>query len=261
VRRLHEFLVEDRRDHVAVLRIDREAALGALSRGLVTAIGDYLDELRADDSTRVLVLTGTGRGFIAGADIREYDGVSQADFDSYQRLSRTVFTALETLPQITIAAVNGYALGGGFEVALSCDLIIASDRAKFGLPEVRLGLLPGGGGTQRLARAAGVRFATEVVVTGRSLSAQELQSRGIVGQIHPGTVLLDRALELAEEIAAGAPVAVTAAKQLIRDTVGLPLADGLTAEQAVLSRLFATVDAAEGIRAFIDKRQPTFVGR
>lgn len=259
--RIHEHLVEDRRDHLAVLRIDREAALGALSGSLITALGAYLEELRTDASVRVLVLTGTGRGFIAGADITEYHGVTPARFADYQRLSRRVFSALETLPQITIAAVNGYALGGGFEVALCCDIVLAAERAKFGLPEVKLGLLPGGGGTQRLSRAAGPRFATEAVVTGRFLTPDELQQRGIVAQIHPGADLIGKAIELAEDIATNPPLAVAAAKRLIKTAAETPLQDGLSAEQDVLFGLFETADAAEGISAFLDKRQPRFVGR
>ena len=259
--RVHEHLVEDRRDHIALLRIDREAALGALSRGLVHALDGYLDDLADDESVRVLVLTGTGKGFIAGADIGEYHGVSAEEFATYQRLSRQVFGRLESLSQITIAAVNGYALGGGFEVALCCDLLVAADRARFGLPEVKLGLLPGGGGTQRLTRAAGIRFATEAVVTGRFLSPEELQQRGIVSQIHPAADLIDKTIELAEDIAANPPLAVAAAKQLIRSAPETALSDGLTVEHEVLFRLFDTADATEGIDAFLGKRQPRFVGR
>lgn len=244
-----------------MLRIDREAALGALSRGLVSALFGYLDDLAADESVRVLVLTGTGKGFIAGADISEYHGVSAEEFAGYQRLSRQVFGKLESLPQITIAAVNGYALGGGFEVALCCDLVVAADRARFGLPEVKLGLLPGGGGTQRLARAAGVRFTIEAVVTGRFLSPEELQRNGVVSQIHPAAELITKTVDLAEEIARNPPLAVAAAKPLIRSATETPLSDGLTAEHEVLFRLFDTADAAEGIDAFLAKRQPRFVGR
>lgn len=258
--RIGEHLIEDRRDHIALLRIDREPALGALSRGMVRALGEYLERLAADESVRVLIMTGTGKGFIAGADIGEYHQVSQADFDSYQRLSRQVFGLLESLPQLTIAAVNGYALGGGFEVALCCDIVLAADRAKFGLPEVKLGLLPGGGGTQRLTRAAGIRFATEVVVTGRFVNAEELLQRGIVSRIHPVVELIDKAVSLAEDVAANSPLAVAAAKRLIRSAAETPLEDGLTAEQQVLSRLFSTADAQEGISAFLEKRQPRFVG-
>ena len=259
--RVHEHLVEDRRDHVAVLRVDRESALGALSRGLVEALHDYLADLADDRSVRVLVLTGTGKGFIAGADISEYHGVGADDFAEYQRLSRRVFGRLESLPQITIAAVNGYALGGGFEVALCCDLVVAADRARFGLPEVKLGLLPGGGGTQRLTRATGVRFATEAVVTGRFLSPEELQRHGVIAQIHPTAELITKTIELAEAIAANPPLAVAAAKPLIRSAIETSLPEGLTAEHEVLSRLFDTADAAEGIDAFLTKRQPRFVGR
>jgi enoyl-CoA hydratase len=260
-RRLHDHLVEERLDGVALLRIDREEALGALSRGLVVALGEHLEELREDATVRVVVLTGTGRGFIAGADIREYDGVPPAAFDAYQRLSRRVFASLESLPQLTIAAVNGYALGGGFEVALCCDLILAAERARFGLPEVKLGLLPGGGGTQRLARQAGVRFAKEAVVTGRTFTAAELLARGLVTQVHPGEELVDKALELARAVAGNAPLAVAAAKRLVDDGVQVPLEVGWTLEQQVLSRLYRTQDATDGIAAFLEKREPRFTGR
>ncbi len=167
----------------------------------------------------------------------------------------------ESLPQITIAAVNGYALGGGFEVVLCCDIVMAADRARFGLPEVKLGLLPGGGGTQRLTRAAGTRFATEAVVTGRFLGAEELQQRGIVSRIHPAAELMNEATELAEQVAAHPALAVAAAKELIRTATRTPLPEGLDAEQQILSRLFTTADAVEGIGAFLDKREPRFVGR
>jgi enoyl-CoA hydratase len=260
-RQVHEHLVEERADGIAELRVDRPEALGALSRGMVTALHDYLADLHADESIRVLVVTGTGKGFVAGADVREYHGVSQGEFDSYQRLSRAVFSAVEALPQVTIAAVNGYALGGGFELALCCDLVLASERARFGLPEIKLGLLPGGGGTQRLARAAGVRFATEAVLTGRFCSAGELRDRGVVSEVHSPDELLPRTRELAATIAAQAPVAVRAAKRLVADGARMPLDVALTVEQQVLSRLYATADAREGVAAFLEKRQPVFVGR
>jgi len=258
--RIHEHLVEERRGPVAWLRIDREEALGALSRSLVTRLGAYLDELHSDDDVRVLVLTGTGKGFIAGADIAEYDRVSQAAFDDYQRLSRRVFTALEQLPQFTIAAVNGYALGGGFELALCCDMILASERAKFGLPEVKLGLLPGGGGTQRLARAAGIRFAKEAVVTGAFYPAQQMLDRGVVSRVCPPGDLAEAARVTAETVAGNAPLAVRAAKRLVDQGAQMPLDVGLAVEQQTLSGLYATRDGAEGIAAFLEKRDPQFTG-
>jgi enoyl-CoA hydratase len=259
-RRIHPNLVEHRADGVAVLRIDREDALGALSRSILERLHDYLLELRGDPDVRVLVLTGTGRGFVAGADITEYHGVSQAEFDDYQRLGRATFDRLAGLGQFSIAAVNGYALGGGFEIALCCDLIVASERAKFGLPEVKLGLLPGGGGTQRLARAAGVRFAKELVVTGRFAGTAELAAHGLVTKTCEPGRLLDEAMELARTIAGNAPLAVRAAKRLVDDGVQMPLDVGLTVEQAALSRLFDSADAQEGITAFVDKRDPAFRG-
>lgn len=260
-RQVHDHLVEERRGPVTLLRVDREDALGALSRGLVQALGGYLAELHADNDVRVLVLTGTGRAFVAGADITEYDGVSPAAFDDYQRLSRRVFCALEALPQITIAAVNGYALGGGFEIALCCDLVVASERARFGLPEVKLGLLPGGGGTQRLSRAAGARFAKEAVVTGDFYGATELHRRGVISRVCAPENLHDAALELAERIATNAPLAVRAAKRLVDRAAAVPLETGLDLEQQVLSELYRTEDGAEGVAAFLQKRSARFTGQ
>ncbi|MBF8191052.1 enoyl-CoA hydratase/isomerase family protein [Nonomuraea sp. K274] len=259
--RVHRHLVETREGAVAVLRVDREEALGALSKSMVGALGEYLRELRGRTDVRVLVLTGTGRGFIAGADIGEYHNVDLAAFDAYQRLSRSVFEELEQLPQPVIAAVNGYALGGGFEVALCCDLIIASERARFGLPEVKLGLLPGGGGTQRLSRAIGTRATKELVMTGRTMKAEEADRLRLLCRVVPADDLLPTALELAQELAARAPLAVREAKRLIDDGIQQSLGAALTTEQSVLSRLFGTADAAEGIDAFIAKREPRFHAR
>ena len=257
----HPNLVEDRRDQVAILRVDREDRLGALSREMVEALQRYGEGLADDPDVRVLVLTGTGRGFIAGADINEYEGVDQAAFDAYQRLSRQTFDAMENLPMPTIAAVNGYAFGGGFELALCCDLIVASTSARFALPEVSLGLLPGGGGTQRLTRAIGKRAAKEMVMTGRRISPEEAQSFGLIARLTSPEDLMGSALEVAEELASKAPLAVREAKRLIDDGVEAPLPTALTLEQRVLSALFATEDAREGIRSFIEKRSPRFVGR
>jgi enoyl-CoA hydratase len=260
-RRIHDHLEERRTgDGITVLRIDREEALGALSRSILETLRDYLTELERDERTRVLILTGTGKGFIAGADIGEYHGVSQADFDDYQRLGRLVFSGVEALPQYTIAAVNGFALGGGFEIALCCDAIVASERAKFGLPEVRLGLLPGGGGTQRLARTLGTRFTTRLVVTGELVPAAELDRRGLLEGVHAPDDVLPAALELARAAAGNAPLPVRAAKRLVAVGVELGIDDALTLEQQVLSELFASADAKEGIAAFVEKRPPQFRG-
>jgi len=257
---LVEGLVEDRRDDVAVLRVERPDRLGALSRPMVEVLGHYLDQLRSDPTVRVFVLTGTGRGFIAGADVTEYHETSQQDFDAYQRLSRRTFDALESLPIPTIAAVNGYAFGGGFEVALCCDFILAATAARFALPEVGLGLIPGGGGTQRLARAIGVRATKEVVLAGARLSAEQLATHGLICRVVDHEQLLGTAIELADKLAAAAPLAIRAAKQVIDAGLQSALPTALTLEQRALSGLFATADAREGIDAFIHKRAAHFAG-
>jgi enoyl-CoA hydratase len=259
--RVHDHLVEDRRDQVAVLRVDREAALGALSRSMVEALGAYLEDLARDGDVRVLVLTGTGRGFIAGADVGEYHRRAQEEFDAYQRLSRGVFDLLAGLPQATIAAVNGYALGGGFEVVLCCDLVVASAEARFGLPEVKLGLVPGGGGTVRLPRAVGPRLAKDLLMTGRSMPADEAERHGLVARVTAPQDLLDDAVTLAERIAGRAPLAVREGKRLVDGGLDRDIASALDEEQRCLSRLFATADATEGIAAFLAKREAVFRGR
>ncbi|GAA2756451.1 enoyl-CoA hydratase-related protein [Actinopolymorpha rutila] len=258
--RVHEHLVETRQGSVATLRIDREEALGALSRDMVAGLGDYFRAVRGSD-IRVLVLTGTGRGFVAGADVGEYAHASRAEFDAYQRLSRSVFGELEQLPQPTIAAVNGYALGGGFELALCCDFIVASTAARFGLPEVKLGLTPGGGGTQRLARAIGTRATKELVLTGRVIRPDEAQRRGLLTQVMEPDELVPHVAGFAAELAGHAPLAIREAKRLIDDGVQQPLDVALTAEQAALGRLFDSEDGREGIAAFLEKRDPRFTGR
>lgn len=255
---VHEHLVEDQRGQVTVLRIDREKRLGALNEEIMRALGSYLRQLADDKSVRVLVITGTGRGFIAGADIGGYDDASVTDFSAFQFLSRQTFEALESLPQPTIAAVNGFALGGGFELTLCTDLVVATEGATFGLPEIKLGLLPGGGGTQRLARLVGERIAKEVVLTGRSLDAEEAEKLGLVTKRVPDQALMGETLKLAEHIAAQAPVAAREGKRVIHDGLLAPLPSALTLEQRALFALFGTEDAKEGIQAFMEKRDPKF---
>lgn len=259
--RIHENLTVARDGSISILRIDREEVFGALSRSMVEALGVYLRELRVSDETGVLIVTGTGRGFIAGADIGEYHGASQSEFDAYQRLSRSVFEELEALPQPTIAAVNGYAFGGGFELALCCDFIVASTKARFALPEVKLGLLPGGGGTQRLSRTVGMRLAKELIMTGRTLYPEDADKYGLLTRMSEPDNLSTTAFELAQQVLSGAPLAVRAAKRLVDDGSHQPLDVGLTTEQAVLSRLFASCDGKEGVAAFSEKREPRFEGR
>ena len=255
--RVHPNLVVDDLGFVRVLRIDREDKLGALSTNLVAALGIEFDKLANSNSIRSAILTGTGRGFIAGADIEEYAHATPAEFEHYQRFSREVFETLADLPQVTIAAVNGYAFGGGFELALCCDLIIASGRARFGLPEVKLGLIPGGGGLMRLAEAAGSRWAKEVIMSGRTVSPEEALERGIASEVIEEEHLLDRAISRAREFSANAPLAVGEVKALMQTSEKTRHA---AAERDVhaLVRLFASADGREGIEAFMEKRKAVF---
>ncbi|UNB53418.1 enoyl-CoA hydratase/isomerase family protein [Mycolicibacterium sp. YH-1] len=245
---------------IRVLRIDRVEKLGALSGDLVVALGAQIARIRSSRAIRAVVLTGTGRGFIAGADVGEYFQASVEEFSEYQLTSRRVFESLEALPQPTVAAVNGYAFGGGFELALCCDFIIASEHARFALPEVKLGLIPGGGGTQRLAQSAGVRFTKEIVMTGRTIRPDEALRRDLLIEVTDAEQLLPRAIHFATTLATSAPRAVREAKRVIDDGIVCDRRAALTAEQSALGRLFDSADGREGIDAFVHKRHARFTG-
>ena len=259
--RLTENLVLERKGAIEVLRIDREEALGALNFEIMEALGIYVEALATRQEVRVLVLTGTGRGFVAGADITGYHGASQAEFDAFQRRSRKTLDAVAGLPQVTICAVNGFALGGGFELALCCDFILVSEKARLGLPEIKLGLLPGGGGTQRLPRLVGAMRAKEILLTGRMITAAEAVSYGAALEACKPEDLMARSLALAELLARQAPVALAEGKRVVEDGLEMSQAAGLTFEQRVLGALYATQDGKEGIAAFVEKRDPQFEGR
>ena len=258
--RLHENLALERKGAIEVIRIDREEALGALNLAIMKALGNYVRELADRGEVRVLIITGTGKGFVSGADIDGYHGATQSEFDGFQRRSRRTFDAIAGLPQITICAVNGYALGGGFELALCCDLILVSAKAKLGLPEIKLGLLPGGGGTQRLPRLVGAMRAKELLLTGRMMTAAEAVEYGAALESCEPECLMERAMELAGTLANRAPVALAEGKRVVDDGIETSLAAGLTFEQRVLGGLYATGDGKEGIAAFIEKRRPEFKG-
>lgn len=258
-RRVHENLAVSEVEGVRTLRIDRPDKLGALSSSLVAALGEQFVD--AERSARALVLTGTGRGFVAGADIDEYAHADSTAFSAYQRRSRAVFDTLDGLAIPTIAAVNGFALGGGFELALCCDILLAAESARFALPEVRLGLIPGGGGTQRLTRAVGPRVAADLMMTGRQISAEEAWHRGLASEVVPDNELAARARIRAERLAGNAPRALHEIKRLVRLATETPLSVGLSAEQDALDVVFATDDAREGISAFVEKRPPRFRDR
>ena len=247
-------------DAVALLTLDRPDALNALSFRLVAELGDLLAVLDADPACHAIVITGAGdRAFAAGADIRELAGEtpdSLHDADPFAVLDR-----IGHLRTPVIAAVRGFALGGGCELAMACDMLVAGDDAQLGQPEIRLGIIPGAGGTQRLARAIGKARAMELVLTGRRIGAREAEAMGLVTQVVPATETIDHALDLAGRIAAMPPLAVAAAKASVVAAQGLSLAQGLRLERDQFEGLFETEDQREGMVAFLEKRAPAWRGR
>jgi enoyl-CoA hydratase len=221
-----------------------------------------LRELSQDADTRVVVLTGAGdRAFIAGADIKYMSGLDVEQAKAWGELGHEVGRLLETMPQPTIAAINGFALGGGCELALACDVRFASSNAKLGQPEINLGIIPGWGGTQRLARATTLGFAKELILTGRTVGADEALERGLVNAVTEPEELLPRVMETAFQLAAKSPLALEAAKQAINRALSGDHAANLAREADRFGELFSSEDAKEGLTAFAEKREPKFVGR
>jgi enoyl-CoA hydratase len=256
-----ELVLLERRDGHATATFNRPEKLNALNTPLLERFARVLDEVERDAAVRCLVLTGAGpKAFVAGADIGEYSEQDDAAFEAYQRRSRELFDRLDAFRKPVIAAVNGYALGGGFEIALCCDLIVASDTARFGLPEGRLGLAPGGGGTQRLTRAVGPYVAADVLLFGTRLTAARAFELGLAAEVVSPERLLETAGERASGAASMAPLALAEMERSIARALDGSLAEGLTAEHEALFRLRRTRDADEGVRAFVEKRPPTFEG-
>jgi enoyl-CoA hydratase len=240
--------------------IDRRDAMNALDVATLTELRDRLRELAADQSARVVVLTGAGdRAFVAGADIKYMSGLDASGAKAWGALGHEAAELLENMPKPTIAAVNGFALGGGCELALACDIRYASSKAKLGQPEVNLGIIPGWGGTQRLARACGIGFAKELILTGRLVDAEEALRRGLVEAI--ADPVLDRALETARLLASKSPLALAAAKEAVNRALQGDHAENLRREADRFGELFSTGDAKEGLTAFAEKREPRFTGR
>jgi enoyl-CoA hydratase len=252
----------DRDGAVAVAVVDRPEALNALNGETLGRLVDELRSLSLDQETRVVVLTGAGdRAFVAGADIKEMQSMTPLEARRYAELGQECGRLLETMPKPTIAAINGFALGGGCELALACDLRYASTRAKLGQPEVNLGLIPGWGGTQRIARAAGVGFAKELVLTGRNVDAEEALRRGLVNAVHEPEELLEKTLETARLLATKSPVTLAVAKQATNLALQGGHGENLVQEATLFALLFSSEDAREGTAAFAEKREPRFTGR
>jgi enoyl-CoA hydratase len=247
---------------VALVVLDRPDALNALNGETLTELRDRLRELALDTEARTVVLTGAGeKAFAAGADIMEMTEMSVLEAHGWGMLGHECGRLLESMPKPTIAAVNGFALGGGCELALACDIRYAAENAKFGQPEINLSVIPGWGGTQRLARAVGAGLAKDMILTGRTIDAAEALRIGLVSAVYPGAELLDRVLETAAGLAKKSPVALSAAKDAANRALQGDLGAGLSYEAILFAALFATEDQVEGMRAFGEKREPDFKGR
>jgi enoyl-CoA hydratase len=245
---------------VATIKLSRPEALNALNSTMVRELVAALDALDSDDSVRCVVLAGSDRVFCAGADVREMAKLSAAEISSADHL-RPAWERAWRFRKPLVAALSGYALGGGLELAMCCDIIIASEGTKLGQPEINIGIIPGGGGTQRLARALGKHKAMEMILTGGMISADEAKAHGLVNRVVPAGTHLEEATKLASEIASKAPLAVRSAKQAIAAAQEGGLADGLELERRLFYELFATEDKKEGMNAFLEKRKPNFVGK
>jgi enoyl-CoA hydratase len=256
-----EVVLYDERDGIGWITLNRPDKLNALNREVFERLGSALADLEASDSAAVGVLHGAGRAFAAGADIEDYVDISVEHYRAFMDVGRAPTDLIGQLSKPVIAAVQGFALGGGFELVLACDLVVAAENARFGLPEPKLGLVPGGGGTQRLPRLVGRVRANEVLLTGRFLTAQEAHEWGLVNRVVAKEELLTAAGELAAAIVANAPGALSVIKQLTRDGLQQPLPQALTLEQDTTASLITTDDALEGVAAFIEKRPPRFPGR
>ena len=247
---------------IAILTFNRPEKLNALSTPLLEQFAGHLEAIEQDEAIRVVILTGAGeRAFVAGADIGEYADGNREAFIQFQFNGRRINDYLEQFPKPTIAAVNGYALGGGFEIALCCDVIIATTSARFGLPEGLLGLSPGGGGTQRLTRAVGRYVAADVLLSARRLSGQRAYELGLAAEVVEPENLMTKAIEKAEYMLKVAPLSQCEMKSLIRIGPDSSLSTALSLEQEVLFRLYSTQDGTEGIQAFVEKRDPNFEGK
>ena len=252
----------ERRDGAAIVTVDRPEAMNALDLEHLEALRERLAELAADDEARVVVLTGAGeKAFVAGADIKYMQGLDVLGARRWGELGHECGNLLETMPKPTIAALNGFALGGGCELALACDLRLASTNARLGQPEINLGVLPGWGGSLRLARATSLGFAKELVLTGRQVGAEEALERGLVNAVHEPGELMEKTLELCRMLAAKSPLALAYAKEAVNLSLQGDHRANLATEARLFAMLFATEDQAEGMAAFAEKREPEFRGR
>lgn len=257
----YETLLLERRDRVAIITINRPEKRNALNIQTREEGARMLEELRDDDSVGVVVFTGAGdKAFIAGADIAEFAGRT-ALTQREVMMGRSLFTAFDTFPKPIIAMINGYCLGGGCELALACDIRIASETASFGQPEINLGIIPGGGGTQRLTRLVGEGKAMELILTGDIINAQTAYNLGLVNAVVPAADLEAKTMEMANRIAEKSPVALRLAKEAVKLASRSNLDEGLRREVDLFALCFSSEDKDEGVSAFLEKRKPAFKGK
>jgi enoyl-CoA hydratase len=257
----YETLLIEKRDRVVVITINRLDKLNALNIQTRSEGAAALNELAADDSVNVVVITGAGeKSFIAGADISEFAGRTPLTQREVMR-GPSLFTAIDTFPKPVIAMINGFCLGGGCELALACDLRIAGDRARFGQPEINLGIIPGGGGTQRLTRLVGEGKSMELILTGDMIDAATALAIGLVNAVYPAAELTEKTLELAAKIAEKSPIATRLAKESVKLASRSNLDEGLRREVDLFALCFSSQDKDEGVAAFLEKRKPVFTGK
>ncbi len=254
-----KFVQIERHDRAGLIRINRPKALNALNRTVMQEIGEALDAFDQDDGIGAIVITGDERAFAAGADIKEMAEASAVEM--LERDTISLWDRVQEVKKPVIAAVSGWCLGGGNELAMACDMIVASETAKFGQPEINLGVIPGAGGTQRLTRAVGKALAMEMILNDRHLTAEEAYRFGLVNRVVPHEVYLEEALSLAQEIAARAPLALRVAKEMVLRAEEVPLSEGVRDERRNFYFLFSTEDQKEGMKAFMEKRKPSWKGR
>jgi enoyl-CoA hydratase len=258
---MSDVVLKEQEGRVVILTINRPDKLNALNQEVRDRVLELLNEIENDYSVGVVVLTGAGeKSFIAGADIGEFEG--RSPFDQRESMSSPrIFDIMSSFPMPVIAMINGFCLGGGCELAASCDIRIASDSARFGQPEIKLGLIPGGGGTQRLPRLIGPGQAMRLILSGDMISAAEAKEIGLVEMVTPAEELRDKTLELAANIASKSPLTLRVAKEAIRASQRMPVEEGLLYERDLFCLCFSTEDKAEGVEAFLQKRQASWKGR
>ena len=251
-------LIYRREEGIGILSINRPKALNALNTNLLTELNRAIDMACKDNEVDVMVITGEGKAFIAGADISEMKSMMAEDARDFSKLGNALFRKIELMEKPVIAAVNGFALGGGCELAMGCDIRIAGEKAKFGQPEVSLGITPGFGGTQRLSRLVGIAKAKELIFTGKIIDAEAAEKIGLVNEVVPQEELMDRAMEMAKKISSASKSAIKYSKAAINRGFETDIETGLDMERDLFALCFATFDQKEGMEAFLQKRKPKF---